>query len=99
MSGTYSECSSCTLSYLVLLIAPYVVGSNPNSPANPYSAMASGGNDIKHIDTKPSQEAYVLYGAVVAGPDNNDDYYDIRSDWAETKVARHLIFDNPPGLC
>lgn len=67
--------------------APYVVGSNPNSPTNPHSAMASGGNDLSHIDTSPPQEAYILYGAVVGGPDNKDRFYDIRSDWPETEVA------------
>ncbi|KAA1466260.1 glycoside hydrolase family 9 protein [Dentipellis sp. KUC8613] len=67
--------------------APYVVGSNPNSPANPHSAMASGGNDINNLDTSPEQEAYVLYGAVVGGPDRKDRFYDIRSDWPETEVA------------
>jgi len=67
--------------------APYVVGSNPNSPANPYSAMASGGNDTNNINTDPAQEAYVLYGAVVGGPDSKDRFYDIRSDWPETEVA------------
>ncbi|TFY80816.1 hypothetical protein EWM64_g3196 [Hericium alpestre] len=67
--------------------APYVVGSNPNSPVNPHSAMASGGDDINAIDTSPAQEAYVLYGAVVGGPDKRDRFYDIRSDWPETEVA------------
>jgi len=67
--------------------APYVVGSNPNSPSNPHSAMASGGDDIGAIDTSPPQEAYVLYGAVVGGPDNKDRFYDIRSDWVETEPA------------
>ncbi|KAJ6629127.1 glycoside hydrolase family 9 protein [Mycena sp. CBHHK59/15] len=66
---------------------PYVVGSNPNSPENPHSALASGGDDIGHIDTSPPQEAYVLYGAVVGGPDKHDRFYDIRSDWPETEVA------------
>jgi hypothetical protein len=70
----------------ILLIVPYVVGSNPNSPVNPYSAMASGGNNTKEIDTSPPKEAYVLYGAVVGGPDQNDRFYDIRSDWPETEV-------------
>ncbi|KAI0306950.1 family 9 glycosyl hydrolase [Multifurca ochricompacta] len=67
--------------------APYIVGSNPNSPVNPHSAMASGGNDINHIDTSPPQEAYILYGAVVGGPDRKGRFYDIRSDWPETEVA------------
>ncbi len=58
--------------------------------------MASGGKDIKHIDNKPRHEANVLYGAVVAGPNKDDKFYDIRSDWVETKVARRIIFfDNP----
>jgi Glycosyl hydrolase family 9 len=50
--------------------------------------MASGGDDINHIDTSPPQEAYILYGAVVGGPDKKDRFYDIRSDWAETEVTR-----------
>ena len=44
-------------------VAPYVVGSNPNSPANPHSAMASGGDDI----TSRLQEAYTLYGGAIGG--------------------------------
>lgn len=70
---------------------PYIVGSNPNSPSNPHSAAASGGNDIGKINTSPSKEAYVLYGAVIGGPDKNDNYYDIRSDWPETEVNRSLL--------
>jgi endoglucanase len=49
--------------------------------------MASGGNDLSNIDTSPPQEAYVLYGGVVGGPDKNDRFYDIRSDWPETEVT------------
>lgn len=48
--------------------------------------MASGGDDINQIDSSPPQEAYVLYGAVVGGPDNKDRFFDIRSDWPETEV-------------
>ena len=66
---------------------PYIVGVNPNSPTNPHTAIASGGNDIGNIDTSPAQEAYVLYGAVVGGPDANDKFWDIRSDWPQTEVA------------
>ncbi|TFK55840.1 family 9 glycosyl hydrolase [Heliocybe sulcata] len=66
---------------------PYIVGMNPNSPQNPHSALASGGDDISHLDTVPAQEAYVLYGAVVGGPDAHDKFWDIRSDWPETEVA------------
>lgn len=51
--------------------------------------MASGGNNISDIDNSPQEEAYILYGAVVGGPDKHDDFYDIRSDWPETEVM-HL---------
>ncbi|EEB86909.1 hypothetical protein MPER_15975, partial [Moniliophthora perniciosa FA553] len=44
---------------------PYIVGSNPNSPSNPHSAMASGGSDINHIDTSPPTMKHTLYGAVI----------------------------------
>jgi len=66
---------------------PYVVGVNPNSPSNPHSAMASGGNDVATIDTYPNQTAHTLYGAVVGGPDIRDRFYDMRSDWPQTEVA------------
>ena len=49
--------------------------------------MASGGDDIGAINTSPEQEAYVLYGAVVGGPNKQDQFYDIRSDWIETEVS------------
>ncbi|KAG2058833.1 glycoside hydrolase family 9 protein [Suillus hirtellus] len=67
--------------------APYIVGANPNSPQNPHSAMASGGNNISDINTSPPQEAYVLYGGVIGGPDKYDRFFDIRADWPETEVA------------
>ncbi|KAF9055097.1 glycoside hydrolase family 9 protein [Hymenopellis radicata] len=66
---------------------PYIVGVNPNSPSNPHSAQASGGNDINNIDSSPEKEAYILYGAVVGGPDKKGRFYDIRSDWPQTEVA------------
>ncbi|KAH8917207.1 glycoside hydrolase family 9 protein [Atractiella rhizophila] len=66
---------------------PYVVGQHPNSPLNPHSALAAGGNDPNNIDSSPPQEAYVLYGGVVGGPDQKDRYFDIRSDWPETEIA------------
>jgi endoglucanase len=65
---------------------PYIVGSNPNSPTNPHSAAASGGNDINRIDDSPAEMAYVLYGAVIGGPGKDDKYHDIRSDWPQTEV-------------
>jgi endoglucanase len=66
---------------------PYVVGVNPNSPVNPHSALASGGTDINNIDTSPINETHILYGAVVGGPDQQDRFWDIRSDYPQTEVT------------
>ncbi|KAH7914309.1 glycoside hydrolase family 9 protein [Hygrophoropsis aurantiaca] len=63
--------------------APYVVGTNPNAPQNPHSALAGGSTNI----TDPAPEAYVLYGGVVGGPDKYDRYFDLRPDWPEAEVA------------
>ncbi|KAJ7699945.1 Six-hairpin glycosidase-like protein [Mycena rosella] len=88
--AAYAKFAQSQLDYVLgknSMSVPYIVGSNPNSPQNPHSAMASGGNDIDNIDTSPPQEAYVLYGAVVGGPDKHGKFYDIRSDWPETEIA------------
>lgn len=69
------------------LLVPYIVGVNPNSPKNPHSAMATGGFDVALIDTDPVEEAYVIYGAVIGGPDRRGRYFDVRSDWPQTEVA------------
>jgi hypothetical protein len=80
-----------TSTYLLIWdLVPYIVGVNPNSPSNPHSAMASGGFDVDNIDTDPAQEAHILYGAVVGGPDKKGRYFDIRSDWPETEVKSLL---------
>jgi endoglucanase len=58
-----------------------------NSPHNPHHAGASGGSDIGNINSSPPQEKYILYGAVVGGPDKSDKFYDIRDDYQQTEVA------------
>ncbi|KAG9016351.1 hypothetical protein FRB90_003194, partial [Tulasnella sp. 427] len=66
---------------------PYVVGANPNSPSNPHDAKSSGGSDIGNIDTDPATSVHTLYGAVIGGPNKDDKFWNIRSDWPETEVA------------
>ncbi|KAF9571380.1 hypothetical protein EC968_000646 [Mortierella alpina] len=66
---------------------PYVVGIHPNSPVNPHSAQASGGNSTRTINTYPVKEAHVLLGALVGGPDVKDIFLDIRDGWRHTEVA------------
>jgi len=63
-----------------------------NSPSNPHSALASGGTDIGNIDSSPPTETHVLYGGVVGGPDRQDRFFDIRSDWPETEVRARLFY-------
>lgn len=91
------------------MFVPYVVGVHPNSPINPSSALSSGGSSVSTINTSPSLSqgnTYVLYGALVGGPDQFDRFFDIRSDWVETEpaldynapiltlTAMHIITDN-----
>lgn len=72
---------------------PYIVGMHPNSPQNPHSAISTGASpeDISNLDTVPEHEAYVLYGAVVGGPDKNDQFWDLRSDWVQNEVALDYV--------
>ena len=69
------------------LPAVYLVGSHPNSPQNPHSALAAGGTNINKIRTSPQNEAHVLYGALVGGPLESDKFWDYRDDYIETEVA------------
>jgi len=71
------------------MTVPYIVGTHPNSPQNPHSASATAADpsDINELDTIPAQEHYVIYGAVIGGPDKNDEFWDLRSDWAQGEVA------------
>ncbi|KAG0201075.1 hypothetical protein BGX33_010537, partial [Mortierella sp. NVP41] len=66
---------------------PYVVGVHPNSPSNPHSSLAAGGRSTDSIDTEPIKEAHILLGALVGGPDKNDRFQDLRSNWRQNEVA------------
>ena len=68
-------------------IAVYLVGMHPNSPQNPHSAPASGGDNIGDIRNDPPVPAHVLYGAIVGGPLENDQFWDWRDDWVQTEVS------------
>lgn len=70
---------------------PYIVGVHPNSPVNPHSALAAGGNSSDSIDTNPAKEAHVLLGALVGGPDKNDRFIDQRSNWRQNEVPYYHL--------
>ncbi|EJD00966.1 Six-hairpin glycosidase [Fomitiporia mediterranea MF3/22] len=97
-SSAYTSFATSQLNYALgqnPMSCMYIVGSSPNSPKNPHSAISSGGNDVSKIDTEPPEEAYILFGSIVGGPDKQDRYYDIRSDWPETEPGLDI---NSPML-
>ncbi|EIW66456.1 endoglucanase [Tremella mesenterica] len=65
----------------------YIVGMHPNSPQNPSSAPASGGDNIEDVRNDPPVEAHVIYGGMVGGPLRNDKFWDWRDDWVQTEIA------------
>ncbi|KAI9493008.1 Six-hairpin glycosidase-like protein [Zychaea mexicana] len=86
----YTDFATSQIKYMLgdnRMLTPYVCGVHMNSPHNPHHAGASGGTDISNIETSPPEEKYLLYGAIVGGPDQEDKFYDERNDWAQTEVA------------
>ncbi|CAO1616858.1 unnamed protein product [Jaminaea pallidilutea] len=69
----------------------YQVGLHPNSPINPHSALAAGGGSLSTINTVPKVPLHVLYGAVVGGPNADDDYYDLRDDYDQSEPALDTV--------
>jgi len=63
----------------------FVVGYGPNSPINPHHRAAhhSTTNDINN----PVNNLYLLTGALVGGPGQDDSYVDDRSDYIKNEVA------------
>jgi hypothetical protein len=63
----------------------YVVGFGANPPKNPHHRTAHGGWSNNLQEPKPSR--HVLYGALVGGPDRNDNYIDDRGNFVANEVA------------
>ncbi len=63
----------------------YMVGFGENFPQNPHHRSASGTNDINN----PDPNEYTLYGALVGGPKQANDfaYEDFRTDYQANEVA------------
>ncbi|KAL1413821.1 hypothetical protein Q8F55_001605 [Vanrija albida] len=66
---------------------PYMVGLHPNSPVNPQSAPAAGGDNVTDVRNDPPTEAHVIYGAIPGGPLRSDNFWDWRDDWVQTEPA------------
>jgi endoglucanase len=89
-TNSYTQFAEKQINYMLgnnYMRTPYVCGIHMNSPRNPHHAGASGGTDINNIDSSPPEEKYILYGAIVGGPDQDDKFYDERNDYAQTEVA------------
>ncbi|WVQ78882.1 hypothetical protein IAT38_000973 [Cryptococcus sp. DSM 104549] len=89
-TDSYNDFAQGQLSYMLgknPMNVVYLVGQHPNSPQNPHSAAASGGNSVNTIRTVPAVEAHVLYGAMVGGPLSDDRFWDWRDDWVQNEVA------------
>ena len=63
----------------------YVIGYGENSPKNPHHRTAHGSwaNDGKN----PEESRNLLIGALVGGPDENEQWSDDRNDWVTNEVA------------
>ncbi len=63
----------------------YVIGYGVNPPQNPHHRAAHGSwtNSLQ----SPAKTRHTLYGALVGGPDRNDQYSDSRDQYVYTEVA------------
>ena len=63
----------------------YMVGFGENAPKNPHHRTAQG----SYCDNmnEPNPARHTLYGALVGGPDANDGYTDVVSDYNKNEVA------------
>ncbi len=63
----------------------YVVGYGENPPKNPHHRTAHGAytNNIG----EPAETRHILFGALVGGPDSNDNFSDDRNNYTTNEVA------------
>lgn len=61
----------------------YIVGYNENSAKYPHHRAASGLTKCEDTD----EQRYVLYGALVGGPDATDQHNDVTKDWIYNEVT------------
>lgn len=63
----------------------YVIGYGDNYPKNPHHRTAHG--SWSNDSNNPAQSRNLLIGALVGGPDENDNWQDDRNDWVTNEVA------------
>ncbi|MDO5558880.1 MAG: glycoside hydrolase family 9 protein [Oscillospiraceae bacterium] len=82
----YSEWAKGQMDYLLgdnPLNRCYVVGYSDISAKYPHHRAASGLSKCED----PGKQKYVLYGALVGGPDLKDEHNDLTSDWTYNEVT------------
>lgn len=84
--GEASDWAKSQMEYLMgnnKLGRSYIVGYNENSAKYPHHRAASGLSKCED----PDEHRYVLYGALVGGPDENDNHIDVTSDYIYNEVT------------
>ncbi len=84
--GEYSDWAKSQMDYILgdnPLDRCYVVGYSDNSAKFPHHRAASGLTKCED----PDEHRYVLYGALVGGPDGSDQHSDTTADWVYNEVT------------
>jgi len=84
--SAYSQWARSQMEYLMgnnPLNRCYIVGYSDISVKFPHHRAASGLSKCED----PDPHKYVLYGALVGGPDENDQHIDMTSDWVYNEVT------------
>lgn len=85
-TSEYGEWAKSQMDYLLgenPLNRCYVVGYSDISVKYPHHRAASG----LSVCEDPGEQRYVLYGALVGGPDSKDEHIDKTSDWIYNEVT------------
>ncbi|TXT15499.1 hypothetical protein VHUM_00002 [Vanrija humicola] len=89
-TATYRAFADTQIDYILgknPMNRPYMVGLHPNSPKNPQTAPASGGDNVLDVRNDPPTEPYIIYGAIPGGPLKSDEFWDYRDDWVQSEPA------------
>lgn len=85
-ASEYSEWAKGQMEYLMgdnPMNRAYIVGYSDNAAKFPHHRAASGLTKCEDLD----EHRYVLYGALVGGPDADDNHNDVTADWIYNEVT------------
>ncbi len=84
--GEFSEWAKGQMEYIMgdnPMNRAYIVGYSENAAKFPHHRAASGLTKCEDTD----EHRYVLYGALVGGPDADDNHVDVTADWIYNEVT------------